>query len=311
MALDIFDVTDVVQKRVDTISNIITVQGNTKTLNALTSDNVWQIRRISIQGDELVTEFADKGNYTQIWDNRDSLFNPLPFFNTASIIFDGINDHIDINDASNISFENNIPWSWTIWFKTTASGTTHFVSKQIGGGGANPGYRLSINDGNIEVELRNAGNNRIMVTDNVGGFNDNNWHFLVITYDGLLAASGINIYIDDVLLAKTINNDTLTLSIIVANDLALGASSGGSSGNYPGNLDEIAVWDKVLIASERTEVFNFGSPGDLGIHSAVVNIISWLRMGDNATFPIIPDEIGENAGFMTDMLTINIVSDTP
>ena len=311
MARDIFDVTDVVQDRVETVSNIITLHGRTKQINALTSDNVWQIRRVSIQGDETVTEYADSGNYTQIWDNRTNLFNPIPFFNTDSTSFDGINDYIDVNDASNISFENNIPFTYSTWFKTTAAGTTHFISKQAGGGGANSGYRISINDGAIEVELRNAGNNRILVTDNIGGFNDNQWHNVQVTYDGLLLASGVNIYVDDGISNNTINNDTLTLSIVNSLDLAIGSNSGGLSGNYAGNLDEGCFFDKVLNSIERTETFNFGQPGDLAIHSASTNIISWWRMGDNATFPIIMDEVGENDGFMTNMLTINIVSDVP
>lgn len=311
MARNIFDVTDVVQDRVDTVSNIITIHGRTKKMNAVTSDNFWQIARVSIQGDEVVTEYADKGNYTQIWDDRDNLFAPLPFFNTASLLYDGINDYLDINDADNISFENNIPWSTTHWFKTTASGTTHFISKQAGGGGANPGYRVSINDGNIEVELRNAGNNRIMVTDTTGGFNDNDWHFLVVTYDGLLTASGVQIYIDNSPLGTTLNNDTLTLSIVNALDLAIGANSGGLSGNYAGNIDELCFWDKVLDVDEINDVWNDSDPGDLAIHSAADNRITWLRMGDNATFPIIQDEVGQNSGFMTNMLINNIVSDTP
>ena len=52
---------------------------------------------------------------------------------------------------------------------------------------------------------------------------------------------------------------------------------GGGDLNYEGLIDEVAVFDITLTASDATSIYNSGVPADLTSYSPV----GWWRMGDN------------------------------
>lgn len=69
------DISDVPQKQeIDFVGDTIIYKGWTQP-GTLSSDALWKIQRITFTGvDKDVTyEWADSGNYTQIWDDRASL----------------------------------------------------------------------------------------------------------------------------------------------------------------------------------------------------------------------------------------------
>ena len=61
-------------------------------------------------------------------------------------------------------------------------------------------------------------------------------------------------------------------------------------------IDEVSYWDKALSSSEITELYNSGSAADLSSHSAVSDLVSWWRMGDNAS-----DDLTADTGQITDV----------
>ena len=63
--------------RIEEKSSVLKYIGETKIPNALTSDPVWRISRISKQGKEHVEESANSGRFDQVWDNRASLFSEI------------------------------------------------------------------------------------------------------------------------------------------------------------------------------------------------------------------------------------------
>ena len=58
--------------RQDVVSSSVQYLGEAAP-NSATSDRVWRIQRITVTGSNTVIEFANGGEFNQIWDNRASL----------------------------------------------------------------------------------------------------------------------------------------------------------------------------------------------------------------------------------------------
>ena len=85
----------------------------------------------------------------------------------------------------------------------------------------------------------------------------------------------------------------------------------GIGKQFNGRLDELSIWNKILSQSEINEVYNGGSPADLGAHSATDNLSHWWAMGDADIFPTITDKKGGSDANMVNMTEGDFVSDTP
>lgn len=60
----------------DNVNDSVTYFGESRNNDADTSDSVWRIKKVTLDTDGLDdrVEYADNGNFTQIWDNRAGLF---------------------------------------------------------------------------------------------------------------------------------------------------------------------------------------------------------------------------------------------
>jgi hypothetical protein len=166
--------------------------------------------------------------------------------------------------------------------------------------------------GRLTFLLRNiASSNEVIVYSSVS-INDGSWHHCVCCYDGGSAASGVSLYIDGVLDASPgVEADSLTATIQNAVDLNLGARENGVSNHLLGDLDEVAVYDKVLTSLEVREIYGGKEPNDISALGSYSNCVAWWRMGDGDTFPTLTDNAGSYDGTMTNMESGDIVEDTP
>ena len=97
-----------------------------------------------------------------------------------------------------------------------------------------------------------------------------------------------------------------SLSSTAGNNFKIGSI--GSGFFTSGNIDEVAVFNSELSASNVTSIYNSGSPADLTSFSPV----SWWRNGDSDTYPTLNDNgSGSNNGTMTNMTSGDIVTDVP
>ena len=143
------------------------------------------------------------------------------------------------------------------------------------------------------------------------------WQHLVFTFDGdslnyaSFVASGQ-------LVAKIYRNATAGTSYRNAYGARMAASNSATNSNtfqiggsdlgnsdaffynnyatFDGMIDEVSYWDKALSSTEVTELYNSGSAADLTSHSAASNLVSWWRMGDNAS-----DDLTADTGQITDV----------
>ena len=100
---------------------------------------------------------------------------------------------------------------------------------------------------------------------------DTDWHHILVTYNGNSDLSGVKIYIDGSAASMTQTTDTLDTSddIVTQTDFSIGArglgrtTGTGTRNHFDGNIDEAAIWSKVLSTDEIADVYNSGDANDL------------------------------------------------
>ena len=161
--------------------------------------------------------------------------------------FDGSNDYIA--SSSNVG---NGAVSISAWFKTTDSnimrvaetyGTTSFNSIVF-----ETGLRLAIRDDSSAT----------IFPTGITGYNDGDWHFVVMTNDGTTA----KLYVDNVQV-QSISSSGIGSQTITNADI--GAYRGGSQ-YFDGKIDEVAIWSRALTSDEVTELYN-GTKGQFRVNN--------------------------------------------
>ena len=220
------------------------------------------------------------------------------FSNTKSLVFDGVDDFVLINNNSNIDFAS--AFSFSAWFKTTDTSSTMAITSNA----LKFMAQLHSPTTRIRCQVFDGSGGVKNVDINSSGYNDGNWHHLAFTTDGLTTTNGLKVYYDGVLTQQgTLNNSGIRTT---TNNWQLGRHS--TTFHYNGLLDEVAVFNSELSASNVTSIYNSGSPADLTSLSPV----SWWRNGDGDTFPTLTDNgSGSNNGTMTNMTSGDIVTDVP
>jgi hypothetical protein len=232
----------------------------------------------------------------------------LPTFTQRSILFDSVNEYINIGDVPELDFEYDDPFSLSCWiFPYGINANRGIIGK---GSGSAIGWSLihyggtggstDRPEGKIEFLMRAAstGNGYIQVYP--GSRYDapyGAWFHLVMTYDGSNNGSGFHWYINGVEIINYIHSNTpFTATLKNTNSFRIGVEQS----YYGGWMDEVSVWGKELSQADVTELYNGGDPADLSTHTSVANLVGWWRMGE-----------GSEDGTMTNMEVTDIVGDSP
>jgi hypothetical protein len=132
------------------------------------------------------------------------------------------------------------------WFKTasTASGT-QILSVE----GA---WVLQFDRGAVQAffDGNTTGNPTI-----ASGLNDNNWHHVLATSDGILTA----VHVDGTLLSL-FAEPRLDLGSL-ARQTCVGASYDGTTARFAGLVDDVAIWGRALSAGEALQIYTNGLAG--------------------------------------------------
>jgi len=234
-----------------------------------------------------------------------------------SLALDGVDDYINLSDATELKFIGTSAFTVGGWFKcpANANATRTFFSNRMSDA-TQKGYIFFLLNGHrpaIYWEANSvASNETIYVTADDGGYDDDQWHHIAISYSGSLSASDVKIYVDNEEIAITIVEDTMVSSTASTHDVWLGMDSAGGGGQFEGFLDEMFAFNKELSAAEVKEIYNYGTPLDISSTSVDGYCIGDWGMGDGATYPTIPDRSSSgNDGTMTNMSAGDIVVDAP
>jgi hypothetical protein len=185
----------------------------------------------------------------------------------SALQFNGASNYVDFGNSTG-NFERTQAFSVELWFKTANTGQQIFLSKM----------KSTENYEGWEIYFDGTSTNRIVfdLKSNIASTNmirvycspsvvaDNNWHHLVVTYDGSSNATGVKFYFDGSLKTNGIIYNTLTASILTSTAFQLSGRGNGALG-IAGLLDEVIIYDGVLSSTKVISRYNSGN----GIESPV------------------------------------------
>ncbi len=272
---------------------------------ALTSDSVWQISRTITQGTITTTEFADSGSFSQVWDDRNTLFGVAGFSNLFSLDFDGVNDYVTF--GNNYAYTPAQAFSVSAWIRPQNFAATRTILGKVSNDANVYGWRLLLNtSGQIQTQVRAAGAALAAQTWPTV-LSIDTWVHFVWAWTGSSNQSGQRLYINGALEAFTPPGNSMPDWTHV-----FPFEIGRAPANYfVGNIDEPMIWNKALSDAEVTELYNSGNPLNPTTTSMGGNLVSWWKMGDGDTFPTVLDQQGVANGTMTNMTSGDIEADVP
>ena len=209
--------------------------------------------------------------------------------NTKSVLFDGVDDRINFGD---IELNGLSGLTVSAWFKANSTGaSSRIVSKdQVGTEGC---FILWI-DGSNDLLFQAHNGTGFKIATYASFSEDTNWHHVA----GVFSATAIKLYLDGVEVASATHSST-TLDDSDNEEIVIGADSDVASPDqcFKGNIDEVAIWDEALTASEVAQIYhgsqaNFDLNQNGGGYTSASNLQAWWRMGDGTIddFTLIGDQ---------------------
>jgi len=176
----------------------------------------------------------------------------------TSVTFTAANsEYVTMGDV--LDFERTDPFSLECWFKINTPGLTDRLIAKINFSSPFEGYQIVNHaSGYMRFDLINGSGNNITVITVATGFDDGEWHHVVLTYDGSSSAAGVNIYVDGVDEPLTITADTLSATTLTTNALTIISMNG--AGSYSDTtVDEAAIYDIELTQPQAEHHYNVGT----------------------------------------------------
>lgn len=177
--------------------------------------------------------------------NRQAATNRvMPREMRASLSFDGVDDYIEIPDASlpASAFQNGFSFGAWIYPKSVGETNGRIFDKSTADSG-NDGFRFGLTSSNRWFLQINAGT--VVGSSNLA-IKYNNWQYVLTT----VAANGtVTHYINGVQSGTPATTGALA-GITTTNALRIGNRSGGTDRTFDGRIAEARIWNRPLTADE-------------------------------------------------------------
>ena len=173
-------------------------------------------------------------------------------------------NYVTLGTPEQLNFAGDVSFSVAFWAKmTTWTGDPAFLSNKDWTGGANVGWVIATEgDGRVQWNFRDGNARRDY--DSAGGiFTDHNWHHVVITFEREGEATT---YVDGAKLAganlgpSAESLDSGLPTNIGQDGMGTYTDNGGVSVT-DGQIDDVAIWRRVLSAGEVTRIYTAGLAG--------------------------------------------------
>lgn len=234
-----------------------------------------------------------------------------PTLGVAGPLLTDPNTAITVNGAQGVTvlhhadfdvIEYNAPVSIGCWIDTSdvTAGVKKIINKEL----SSVGWNLAIDgtSGGVSFSMVNVlTTNHLQVTSTLD-VRDGNWHYIVVTYNGVNAA-GVKIYVDGVLTSTTTQYDTLTASILTSSNILIGMDT------YIGSIDEVSIYSYEITPYEINTQYNVGitykQPANYQELVKYSGPVSHWRLGES-TGPTAVDAMGVNNGTYTGTPTFSV-----
>ncbi len=184
----------------------------------------------------------------------------------------GIGTYITIGDFAEYNFEYDDPFSLSIWFKAPHFGPATWqplFSKREGSGNYR-GYSIEYGGDQYKIYFALFSDFSHYVQMSITNiWDDDQWHNLVMTYDGSYTSAGINAYMDTVLLDLYEYHNTFGANTIQNTEPFMIGNLSYHPYSFNGSVDEARVYSKELTQLEVYEIYNEVIPPSTGIEPII------------------------------------------
>jgi len=225
------------------------------------------------RSDSNAIEVSDGTNYQTY--NSDGVFVPGSVTNSYHLSLDGTDDHAEVIGSSEIQISYPLTISAWIYPTADASGTDWRAIISWGSAAAGEGRFLSLSQSSNYLTF---GSYQSSVTSSTS-LSLNTWYHVAAT----VTSGETKLYIDgslDTTGSNTLNSFTYGKTHV--GELYYSQATAGR--HFAGNIDELALFNSVLSASEITQVYHsrdvLNLNFDYGNYTSSSNLKAWWRMGD-------------------------------
>jgi len=215
------------------------------------------------------------------------------FSNIYSLDVDGVDDYVTMGDT--LDFDYNDAFSFSFWLNRATSSDTTCILSRADKASPFSGYIILVQDNKTYFRLRNNSSNNFFIKGTVN-IPNNTWTHYVVTYDGSNNVNGMTLYKNGA--SETVTTtSTGTVSSFASLSLPFNLATRDNLPNiaYNGNMDEVAVFNSELSASDVLSIYNgngAGKPGDL----SSFNPLSWWRFEEGSGTTVKDSGTGGNNG---------------
>jgi hypothetical protein len=193
-----------------------------------------------------------------------------------SLSFDGVDDYVSVT--------NNLAGSYTAftistWVKVDDYGDNDpdFIL-DVGTSGNGRRINLSISTNGFNASLEGVGSNIFDVY--ASSSNTTDWQHVVFNWSGTDYA---RIFINGTQAAETTDISSGTLTLESGDSFNIGKRFSGAH-YFPGDIDEMSIWNEALTSSEITALYNTGAGLDAssnsGNYTSSSNLIAYWKMDE-------------------------------
>jgi hypothetical protein len=174
--------------------------------------------------------------------------------NGTGLKFDGVNDYVDAGSTGNLSAISISAWVYYDGLNTIWKG----IVDQCRGFSSSGGFSLSVGDGSnpnkviLMLADGSAPSPHFTTTDDLPL---NQWVHIIAVWDGTTSAGSMKIYFNSVRQSGTDGNFGTNLAAAT-----LSTHIGGSNATFPGSIDEVRLYDRVLSEDEILMLYNQKKP---------------------------------------------------
>lgn len=196
----------------------------------------------------------------------------------AALSLDGYNDAVRIDPSLDMGALGS--YSLSMWLKLdTSNDRSYLFDTRAPGGSGSGGFIFMDPRGGASTELSGYLGGTLLST--TAGLFDTNWHLVTLVRD--ILAPSAHLYLDGQAVDSSITSNSLinmNAGLVIG---SYGQASPGSNYWTDGLIDDVAIWDRALDATEITQLFSSAAsatsvPGPSTLLLLVLGLMGFSRL---------------------------------
>lgn len=225
------------------------------------------------------------------------------FAQNYSLSYNGSGEHTDCGNHSSLDVTN---LSVEVWIKAS-TGTFAYsnVIDKSHDGTSNEGWALEFDASGEKLNFYYMNGSTTGVVTTSTSLDDDTWHHVAATYDGSIA----RIYVDG---TKEDSSTTVTGNLASTTGNLYFASWKGTGRWFPGQIDEVRIWDNALTSAMITAYKDIEVTASHPNRVGTDHLVAYYQMSDGSGTSLSDNSANSNTGSLNGgMGNSNWIEDSP